>query len=401
MPEGFTSIRDLMSERVVSMAPGDTVTEALSTMRKHDIHELPVMRNSTLEGWISYDEILRRGSLPHDTKLSTLMSSTARLSPDMDPLAAAELMIRTQARALPVVDAKGHVVGVLSRTDLLKVALDNDAIAGQTLEKVMTRELEVVGEDATIDQAEHRLNELHINQLLVVDRHGKLVGAIRAEDVANAVHAEGPKEHQPGSSDGRSGAGGGPGRRKERGVEVGSLAQPAPTAKPSDTLGDAIKTMISRHTWYVAIVDDENHAVGVVSRADVLARLAAQKEEEGVMVQISGLGDSADTSTYDQIYAKSQAALKKMDERGLRLEFLGLHYKKYNAQGRGGAKWSVTAHLSTEREFLVAKADQWDVLAATEEALDVLQKRVHNAKERRLEKRKGGPRRAATFYRST
>lgn len=395
MPEGYSTVRELMSEDVVSVTPDSTVSKALAAMRKHGIHELPVMENTTLKGWVTYETIFRRGRLPPEAKVDNVMDMPARLEPETSPVDAADSMIKLQARALPVVDAKGHVIGILSRTDLLKAAAADQEVASQAVEKAMTRELEVVGEDAELDQVEHRLRSLAINQLLVVDENGRLVGSIGMEEITEATQREDTKQRRT-SRDGAPA--GGPGRRKDRHVQVGSMTRTAPTVEPDATLADAIERMQEHNTWFVVAVED-GRPVGVLSRADILARMAATRAEEGVVVQISGLQDKVDQSVYDQIYSKAQTTLTKAAQEET-LEFLGLHYKAYKGKGEA-SKWSLTAHLSTQKQFYVAKADAWDILQATDEAFDILEDRVRHRKEMRLENRKGGAPRRAVFYRSS
>jgi CBS domain-containing protein len=392
MAEGYTKVRQLMSEDVVSAKPETTVGSAMALMAKHAIHELPVVNDQHLAGWLTYDELIQRGNISNDAKVSGIMKSPPRVAPDDDVIRAAELMIQTHSRALPVVDSKGKVVGVLSRTDLLQAALEVPAVSDLKLETIMTRDLETVEESDEIDPVEHRLRNLHIKQMLVVDQAGRLKGVITQEGVAQALHKENPKSGS-GHSDHQGGA---PRPRKERALAVGSLATPAPMLAASATVSQAIAAMGESGTTFVAVHED-GYPVGIVSRADIIQRLAARRSQPGVLVQVSGLNERVDNATLEQLYSKAQSSLKKISTE-FRIEFLSLHFKTYKEKRQGDVKYSLTAHLATEREFLVAKADAWDILRVADEALDTLERRTRDAKDMRLERRKGGARRATAFY---
>lgn len=390
MPEGKVFVRDLMSDNVIAIDPEATVAETLARMQQHDIHEMPVMANSTIKGWVSDRVLLRRQGISPEAKVGKVMEQPPRLSKDTDVVEAADLFIRSNVRAVPVTDAKGKVVGILSRTDLLRAIPQISSVAQQALEKVMNRDLETVRESDGIDSAASRLRDLEINQLLVLNDQGRLAGYVGREDVLRLVAAE----HSPDAVERNRGHQRG-GSKKNR-IEVRSAVRPAPSLPPAATVTDAIRLMQQQKTSFIAVVED-GFALGILSRANVIERVARLKPTEGVLVQITGLQSHADSSTLDEIYALAQQTLKKIAGE-VNLEFLSLHYKVYKAKTEGDSKYSLTAHLSTEGRFFVQKADDWDPIRAMAAAMGALGRRIREVKELRLERRKGPARRAAEFY---
>lgn len=380
-----------MNTRLVTTDPDSTVAEALSLMEQNGLHELPVMTNSTLKGWISYRSLLRSGGVAPHVKVASVMETPPRLAKDADVVAAADMMIKSNVRAVPVVDGKGKVVGVLSRTDVLQAASKVPALADQPLRSIMNTELETADEKELVDRAMSRLRSLHINQLLVNDGNGRLRGYVALDDIVktwSAEHAIATRGHAPPR--------GGSGQRPLAEVDISSLVHEAPTVGPDARVSDAIKAMTRGRTNFVAVVDD-GYAIGVVSRSNIVERLARLGPPEGVLSQIVGLTDHVDSSVLDQIHDVVQGALRKISAE-LDVEFINLHYKVYKAKAEGDSKFALTVHLSTERKFITQKADAWDAVAAAQAAFEALEKRVANHKELRLEKRKGPPRRAAAFY---
>lgn len=383
-------VRDIMSREIIAIEPEATVAEAIARMEQHRIHELPVMQNSSLKGWLNYDTLMQRAHAPPSAKVSHVMVPSPKVAQTMDLVAACDLMIRQNIRAAPVVDAKGNMVGVISRTDLMRAAVDLPEIASQTLEKVMTRDLETISESASIDEAARRLRETSIRQLIVLDKKGKMAGTVGREVILHALTAE-DKGAGP-----QSVMGGGR-HKKDRAIDLRGLVESPVVLGPSATLGAAIQLMTKQGRTSL-VVEDEGLAVGVVSRANVLERVAARAVPDGPLVQVIGLAQHVDSSVLDQVHAYARSTLSKI-EKAQAVEFLSLHFKLYKAKTEGDSKYAITGHLSTERQFLVAKSDDWDPIRATNNVLGELGRRVMEAKEIRLERRRGPRKGAADPYR--
>ena len=101
------------------------------------------------------------------------------------------LLDRRAITALGVTDTEGRLVGVLSRTDLLRAA---DAESGATftvpdaaVERFMTSDPITVSPDSELDAAAKRMLKAHIHRVFVVE-DGKPVGVLSTRDVMRAVH---------------------------------------------------------------------------------------------------------------------------------------------------------------------------------------------------------------------
>ena len=99
-------VRDIMSADPVTVTPDETLGDALGKMKKFEVHELPVLRGNVLAGLITMTGIMRRKALPHETNVSTLLQAVPEVTPDDDLPTVAEKLIQTGFRALPVVDRK-------------------------------------------------------------------------------------------------------------------------------------------------------------------------------------------------------------------------------------------------------------------------------------------------------
>ncbi len=89
------------------------------------------------------------------------------------------VMARYKISGVPVTDAEGHLVGILTNRDL-RFEDDLDRRIGD----LMTKEnLVTVPEGTTLEQAKSMLHHHRIEKLLVVDRDGNLKGLITVKDI--------------------------------------------------------------------------------------------------------------------------------------------------------------------------------------------------------------------------
>ena len=117
------SLRDIMSDSVITIKESQTVQEAAELMSQYNIGSIPVVNNSgQLAGIITDRDITLRttaqGENPQ-TPVSEVMTAQTIVqgTPDMDVHQAADLMAQQQIRRLPVVE-NGQVVGMVALGDI-------------------------------------------------------------------------------------------------------------------------------------------------------------------------------------------------------------------------------------------------------------------------------------------
>ena len=115
-------VADLMSTAVICVRDTDTIRTALKEMHRGAIHHLPVVdEHLNLVGVLSSTDILgeRRDRAP-DQRIGRFMSrSVVTMTPETPASRAMDLMTENAFRSLPVVDSDGHLIGILTDTDLL------------------------------------------------------------------------------------------------------------------------------------------------------------------------------------------------------------------------------------------------------------------------------------------
>ena len=143
-------VKDVMTAPVVGVEPGSSIADAARLMLGHKISGLPVVTAAgELVGMVSEGDFLRRAELgteshlsgllrflestgkqageyvhTHGRKVSEVMTSrTWIVGPKTTLQEAVEIMLRRHVKRLPVVDG-GKVVGIVSRTDLMRALLE-------------------------------------------------------------------------------------------------------------------------------------------------------------------------------------------------------------------------------------------------------------------------------------
>ena len=130
-----TRVRDIMSSPAITVSPDTTLPAANALMKEKEIRHLPVLEKGRLVGIVSRGD-LREASISasinadqyelhfllNKLTVGKLMTRKVRtVAPDALVVDAADLMTEHKIAGLPVVDAEGAVVGIVTESDLLKM----------------------------------------------------------------------------------------------------------------------------------------------------------------------------------------------------------------------------------------------------------------------------------------
>ncbi len=118
----------LEGERPVVVAtPDDPLEKAISWFTRFDVHHLPVvtsLEDRTLLGIVSTVDalaFLARNGRSSDAKVADVMvKDPDRIAPSTTIAHATQVLADANYQSLPVVDASGHCVGIVTVRDLVK-----------------------------------------------------------------------------------------------------------------------------------------------------------------------------------------------------------------------------------------------------------------------------------------
>lgn len=126
-------------------------------------------------------------------RVSELMQSNLVTIPSDGPMSEAVLALAdAHVTGLPVVDTAGHLVGVLSTTDILSALAERDPteeaalFEGTLVRDLMTPKPMTIAPQASIREASQQMLYANVHRLFV-EKDGELLGVISQSDVVRAV----------------------------------------------------------------------------------------------------------------------------------------------------------------------------------------------------------------------
>jgi CBS domain-containing protein len=138
-------------------------------------------------------------------------------------LEAAQLMLQNRVSGLPVVDAVGALVGIVTEGDFLRrgeigtqrqrpkwlefllgpgrLAAEYVHSSGRTVDEVMTTDPATVGEDDSLETVVELMERRHVKRLPVI-RNGRIVGIVSRANLMDALIENARYTHGPAADDG-------------------------------------------------------------------------------------------------------------------------------------------------------------------------------------------------------
>lgn len=362
-------VSDIMTRKVLSVKPQDTITRFISLMERDHIHEAPVIENKRLKGMVRFDTLVSKGiTNPSKQRIRSIMDfPPPTLKPDQDVSEAAEALFKTGLRALPVLDGK-KVIGLVAIWDVLDVAGATKTFRQTTSGAVMSV-AEVIGEDSDIGTARVIMRERGISRLPVVDAGGKLVGILGTMDLIKAMKRPREKMGWYGMA-----------AEMERLVSLpisNVMNSHPPTVRNTESLTDVVRKM-NRHKCSGVTVIENGVPIGVVTIKDLLEVYVAGLAQKGIYYHAIGL-EGEDEFMIDTIHRMIGDTFQKVAYM-VPIQFAISHFKKH-AVGGLKSKWSVRIRVMTDKGVFMSKAWAWDPRDAARKALDHLERGLIKWKE--------------------
>jgi CBS domain-containing protein len=139
----YELVKKWMTSSVVTVSPTDTISNAHQMMKERAIRRLPVIDKDRLVGIITIGDV--REASPSDaislsiwelnylwarlTVEKTMTRNPLTIKPDDTIIHAAQIMLEHKIGGLPVVDAAGALVGILTESDIFRMLVKQHSAA--------------------------------------------------------------------------------------------------------------------------------------------------------------------------------------------------------------------------------------------------------------------------------
>jgi len=272
------------------ISTGDLINAGVLPMRRRLVRtalELDERSAETVEGPL---EEARRSSR---TAQEVMNRQVRTVKPEQPVREAAQLMLESGLRRLPVVASDGTLVGMLTRADLLQVVITSPLMSPEAssatqplsqggsslplqqrpLVDYINTDVATVYEQTALDEVIDALVLSPLKRVVVVDAERRVKGVISDVDVLARLQ----EEMRPRLLSLLSGWAGGRRRSGSLRVQAGKAQVAADvmyrevvTIPATATVQETIEEMIARHRKFLPVVDVDGRLVGTVGRSVLL-----------------------------------------------------------------------------------------------------------------------------------
>ena len=355
-------VSEIMVTDVFTLDAEDTIAKAFSLMEGKSINQIPVVDGNGRYSGMIFAKLLLGSTAQPFSKLKGVIVNTSTLGPDDDIERAAQLVIGSGNRALPVVD-KGKLVGIVSETDLVQTADFGHAVVDEVMSGAV-----VIEEDTSLADAISKMRRYNISRLPVINTKGILRGIVNIIDVGKIV-AMTPRERTSKSA-GISGA-----TSNIRDVKVKDLMRRAISAERGTRLNTLLENF--RKNEEVVVVGD-GRPMGIVTPKDAL-ELILPRSSALPAIHMAHIEDGHDRT---EIQEQLQRFLNKIQGKLGDVRSVVVYVDKHKTR-----KYSLRTRLITARGVIDAKAVGYDPLSASKELIAKLERRIKSEHSQQVKAR--------------
>lgn len=121
------AVSNIMTKKVAVANAKDTVQKVAMLMRKHNIRGIPIAEKNKIVGMLTDKDIVSKvvaeNKSARDITAGEIMSpKIITASPDDSIMEVAKIMYANDVGRIPVIDKKGNLVGIVTETDITKIA---------------------------------------------------------------------------------------------------------------------------------------------------------------------------------------------------------------------------------------------------------------------------------------
>jgi len=269
-------VSSYMSSPVITALPTDSLTYVRNLMLRHKIGRVVIVEDDKVVGIISKTDFVKvlynrkRYIKPLDTISSSeiMTSPVYAVSPDRSVKSVAQILIKYNIGSLPVISNDGNLVGIITKTDLLKAY--SEKLRGKfKVREIMVTNPPVVNPTHCIYYVIDLLTESDVKKVVVVEG-SRPVGIITKTDISFLYLSR--YLRMPMKRDMRSLSIEALDLMKYHAVLVASdIMTPEPlTILPDEDLSRAADAMVKNKISSLPVVNSKGDLIGIVTKNDII-----------------------------------------------------------------------------------------------------------------------------------
>jgi len=375
-------ISEILSTEFTEFDIGTPLSKVAGAFENQELDAVVVTDGDEYRGVVSRRQLASSSNQP-SAKVGSQVQHVPTVDRTEDVREVARLMIGSDAKTLPVLDADGRVVGVVTGDAVLEAV--RPFLDAATVDDAYTAELTSATSETSIGKALNLLREAGIAHLPVVDEDD-LVGMLSLYDVIEFTTRGGTKS-QGGSSSGFGGRGGqnrgGFGAREGDGdrlldLPVRNLMSDAVvTVERSAPLDEVVETMFEQEiSSLVVTADDADEPVGIITKTDVIEALTWERDDRNA-VQVFGL-DLLEGMDYDDVSALIERMTSKYGE--MSVIKASIELQEHKEQSRGVPLVLARIRLVTDRGYFTADGEGYGASHALRLAANAVERQLLKGK---------------------
>lgn len=276
------NVADIMSSPVYVLNADEPVSYARKLMLKYRISTLLVLNEGKMVGIVTKSDIgnrlaqaeplWRRRPIDQIPIKLLMTESVITIYPEASISQAVALMLENRVHSIPVV--KNDIVGIVTRTDLVRYVAENTEEIKTKIPKLMTEDIVSVHRHHTINHVIDEMNRNEIERVVVKDDAGKAVGIVSRKNLALNLLTdnEGELSTKNIKMARKSSPGGQKIYRYIKEVPLTAediMVSPIISIDVNENVSTAAKKMIAERVTALP-VSDGDEIVGILSRTDIM-----------------------------------------------------------------------------------------------------------------------------------
>ncbi|OEU43881.1 CBS domain-containing protein [Methanosarcina sp. Ant1] len=276
------NVADIMSSPVYVLNADEPVSYARKLMLKYRISTLLVLNEGKMVGIVTKSDIgnrlaqaeplWRRRPIDQIPIKLLMTESVITIYPEASISQAVALMLENRVHNIPVV--KNDIVGIVTRTDLVRYVAENTEEIKTKIPKLMTEDIVSVHRHHTINHVIDEMNRNEIERVVVKDDAGKAVGIVSRKNLALNLLTdnEGELSTKNIKMARKSSPGGQKIYRYIKEVPLTAediMVSPIISIDVNENVSTAAKKMIAERVTALP-VSDGDEIVGILSRTDIM-----------------------------------------------------------------------------------------------------------------------------------